>query len=369
MEDATRMQATDPPPPGVWEPVVTPGGGRRPRTYLPAGLTLNGKWELVEHLASGCKGDVYLADQLNLERRVAVKILSPDVLDYFKGYPKELETEVIRFHREVQAMAGVRHPNVLQVFDFDKDEHGGLPLSYLVMEYIPGPTLRSRMPAEGMGLDKDRVARWIHDYFLPVLRGVSAVHAAGVVHRDIKPDNILLDGDTPKLADFGLARIARKEGLTGTFDLIGTVYYMPNEQFMTCGQVDARADVYALGKILFELINGRHANDNRVIFKQVGVTREPSPPELDEFFTRLDAIIRASTCEEPNGRTSSAMLLYKCLRGLVASEIEGLEPGTLKSRRSWAVYGPIITVLLIGIICLVTYHVLFPTELALQAPR
>lgn len=334
-------------------------GGRKPRNPLPPGLVLNSKWEILKHLASGGKGDVYLAHQKSLDRSVALKIISPDFMETIEEHEEEQAAEVERFRREVQAMAKIRHPNVLQVFDYDTAGVDNKVLEYLVMEYLPDATLRGTMPLEGFGYNQSAIAGWIRAYFLPVLEGLQAVHEAGIIHRDIKPENILMDGTTPKLADFGLARLAHKQGLTQTFDILGTIFYMPKEQFEDGAAVDVRADVYALGKILYEAVTGKITNSSRVVFKRVALKPDEAPSEESVFFTHLDAIIQRATSEEPGGRFDSVALLYKCLRGLVIPQ----DWNTAKSYRAKKkVFYIGVPSLLLCILLLVVYH--FSSEFA-----
>ena len=147
-------------------------------------------------------------------------------------------------------MAQVRHPNILQIYDYgscsilrdDKE----VALEYIVMEYIPGATLRFTMSDEGFEPDEQLIKGWLKDYFLPVLDGVQALHALGIVHGDLKPENILLDGSIPKITDFGLARSTRLKPLSQTADAQGTLTYMAPEQFIDFKRVDQRGDIYSL---------------------------------------------------------------------------------------------------------------------------
>lgn len=296
-----------------------------PRILLKPGLILNDKWKILEHIASGGKGDVYRAHQKSLERNVALKVISSNFLGSFKDDAGELEAERERFRREVRVMASIRHPNVLQVFDFDMDSVNNEALEYIVMEYIPGSTLRSTMTEQGCGLDKSAVTSWLKQYFMPVLQGLVAVHEAGVIHRDIKPENIMLDGSTPKIADFGLARAQHNPGMTQTFQVLGTIFYMPKEQFEDGASVDARADIYALGKILFELVHGKIANKSNMAFKQARLDLSACPVEDKEFFQTLDRIIQNATAEETQERTPTATALYNNLDALADYSAEGLE--------------------------------------------
>jgi len=324
---------------------------------LPAQLVLNNKWEILGHIATGGKGEIYRAHQLSLERVVALKVISPDFVDSFKDNPEELESEKERFRREVRVMAGIRHPNVLQVFDYDTAIIGDAPIEYLVMEYIPGSTLRSTMPKEGFGPDRQKAIDWLKAYYLPVLEGVAAIHDAGIIHRDIKPENILLDGPVPKIADFGLARILQQPGLTNTFHILGTIFYMPKQQFEDGGMVDAKADIYALGKVLYEAVTGKITNASKVVFKEVGLKPEVNEGYADVFFVGLDAVIRNATREEAEGRTASAGAMAETLRALVASYDANAAPGRLPDRERFMrrLYGSLI-VLVAVLIAVVSFH-------------
>lgn len=329
--------------------------GSLSKSLLVPGLVLNNKWEILDHIASGGKGDIYRAHQISLERVVALKVISPDFVDSFKDNPEELESEKERFRREVRIMAGIRHPNVLQVFDYDIAQVGDSPIEYLVMEYIPGSTLRDTMPRQGLGTDLNNTIAWLREYYLPVLEGVAAIHNTGIIHRDIKPENILLDGSVPKIADFGLARVLQQPGLTHTFHILGTIFYMPKEQFEDGAAVDARADVYALGKVLYEAMTGKITNASRVVFKEVGL-----PPETlafdDGFFRKLDAIIREATREEPDGRTASVPLMMEALRAAVASRTVDESPSPLKRERKLRrLYVTVITLMLM-LVAFASYH-------------
>ena len=281
---------------------------------LSPGLLLNNKWEIVRHIASGGKGEVYLAHQINLQRNVAVKIISPEFVASLDGNAGELSAEMERFRREVQVMASIRHPNVLQVFDYDTAEIEGSLVEYLVMEYIPGQTLKNTIPEEGFNCDQEGLSLWLRRYFIPVLSGVEAIHSAGVIHRDIKPANVLLDGETPKIADFGLARDGQHHDLTRSHHILGTIFYMPPEQFEDGATADARADVYALGKILYESVEGRGKNAARVAMKAVCLSNMESP-----FFKELDSILREATCEDVAQRLPSVSVFRERLESALST--------------------------------------------------
>ncbi|MGB5616285.1 MAG: protein kinase [Desulfobacterales bacterium] len=136
-------------------------------------------------------GAVYRTHQLNLNRDMAIKIISEELLESFEDNPEEKAAVLDRLHREVQTMAQVRHPNILQIYDFGtlqtRKENKVVPVQYIVMEYVPGNTLRFTMSEEGFADEPDLLRDWLETYYLPVLDGVAAIHQNGIVHRDMKP--------------------------------------------------------------------------------------------------------------------------------------------------------------------------------------
>ena len=173
------------------------------KCFFSPGAILNEKWLILDLIGKGAMGEVYRAHQLILKRDVAIKIISKEWLQTAEEEGLETETIIQRFHREFQAMAKVRHPNVLQIYDYGacttlKDEKE-VDIEFIAMEYIPGATLRFTMSDEGFEPDEKLIKDWIIEYFMPVLDGVQALHTLGIVHRDLKPENILLDGTSPRL--------------------------------------------------------------------------------------------------------------------------------------------------------------------------
>lgn len=284
---------------------------------LTDGVVLNGKWEILEHIANGGKGEVYRARQTNLDRVVVVKTISLEFLGEFADDEEQIETEIERFHREAMAMAQVRHPYVVQVYDQDSDllEKDGseVTVQYLVMEYVPGETLRATMPEKGFGTNEQEALQWMRNYFLPILDGVEKIHELGIVHRDIKPENVLLDGPTPKITDFGIVGGVRWQELTRSHHVEGTISYMAPEQFMDLGETDVRGDIYALGKILYEVTTGR-MTDSKTACPLKGVClADPITP----FLRRLDSVIQEATAEDKEQRTPSVEALRQALLKLV----------------------------------------------------
>jgi len=275
------------------------------------GTVLSDKWIILEFIAKGAMGEVYRAHQLNLKRDVAIKVIASDWLQSLDDDVKEIETTLQRFRREVQAMAQIRHPNVIDIFDHDstflKKGNEDIALEYIAMEYIPGNTLRSTMSEEGCYPDEVATRDWLNNYFLPVLDGVRAMHEQEIVHRDLKPENILMDGDTPKIADFGLARSRHFKLITQSVDTKGTPPYMSPEHFFDFKRADEKSDIYSLGKILFEAIDGK-LKPKTIPFKSVSLQKTGTL-----FFQKLDQIVRSATAEDINERVRSVEEFKKLL--------------------------------------------------------
>ncbi len=203
-----------------------------------------GKYRIVEHLGRGGMAEVYKAYQPNLDRYVAVKMMHAFLSD-----EKEF---LARFEREAKVVATLRHPNIVQVYDFDVE--GGV--YYMVMEYINGETLKSRMQnleSSGAWISLDDATRVI----LAVGSALKYAHERGMVHRDVKPANVMItiDGQVI-LTDFGIAKIVSASNLTASGAMVGTPSYMAPEQGM--GQPgDERSDIYSLGVMLYQLVLGR----------------------------------------------------------------------------------------------------------------
>ena len=158
------------------------------KNIFETGYVLNDKWVIIEFIGKGAMGEVYRAHQLNLKRDVAIKVISQEMLQSFEDDPEEIEISIQRFRREVQAMAQVRHPNVLQIFDYGSaviEKYGkDVPVEYIAMEYIPGATLRFTMSEEGLYPEHNLIGTWLVDYFLPLLDGVKAIHAKDILCGD-----------------------------------------------------------------------------------------------------------------------------------------------------------------------------------------
>jgi serine/threonine protein kinase len=240
------------------------------------GTTLAGKYRIDARLSEGGMGTVYRGTHVLMDKTVAIKVLRPSLAAD--------EKIVARFSREARAASRITHPNALSVTDFGEDESGHV---YLVMEFLSGKTLKQLIRDEGP-LPLPRVV----DITRQVAEALNAAHCQGVVHRDLKSDNImLLDtmiGDHAKVLDFGIAKINEPDGsvdtnLTAPNLVIGTPQYMSPEQCSQETEIDSRADIYSLGVILYEMLVGHvpFSGDSptMVMMKHL---QEPVPSVLEE---------------------------------------------------------------------------------------
>jgi serine/threonine protein kinase len=213
-------------------------------------FVLCGKYKLLEHIGSGGMGQVYLCEHTRMGRRVAIKVLPPD-----RGND---EVCLKRFEREARAAAALDHLNIVRAHDIDRDESGPQPLHFLVMEYVDGSSLQHIVSRFGP-LTVGRAC----NYIAQVADGLQHAHEAGLVHRDVKPANLLLErSGLVKILDLGLARFFNDAGddLTqqfGAHNLIGTADYLAPEQADNSHGADIRADIYSLGITFFYLLTGR----------------------------------------------------------------------------------------------------------------
>ena len=202
------------------------------------GRLVDGRYQVRSRIARGGMATVYLATDLRLERRVAIKVMH--------GHLADDNTFKTRFVQEARSAARLAHPNVVNVFDQGQDSD----MAYLVMEYLPGITLRELLKDYKKLTPEQTV-----DIMDAVLSGLAAAHKAGIVHRDLKPENVLLaDDGRIKLGDFGLARAASANTATGQA-LLGTIAYLSPE-LVTRGVADARSDIYAVGIMMYEMLTG-----------------------------------------------------------------------------------------------------------------
>jgi serine/threonine-protein kinase len=259
----------------------------------PIGQLLDGRYRVESLIARGGMATVYLGTDTRLDRTVALKIMHAELAND--------EDFVRRFVGEARSVAQLSHPNVVTVYDQGADGH----ILYLAMEYVPGRTLRDLLNSRGRLSPREAL-----DIMAGVLGGLAAAHDAGIAHRDVKPENVLLnDSGAVKVADFGLARLLAGVSQTKSGMIIGTAAYLAPEQ-VAGGVADARTDVYAAGVMLFELLTGRqpHTGDTplAVAYKHVNEAVPPPSSAVPGLPPALDALVALATSRDPGLRPGDA---------------------------------------------------------------
>ncbi len=277
------------------------------------GRLLSARYRLESKLGSGGMSTVYLAGDETLERAVAVKIMHAEISDQ--------EDQIERFRREALAVAKLSHPNVVSVIDAGEDD--GHP--YIVFEYVEGETLKDRIDRVGP-LPLDETAA----YGIEIGRGLAAAHVRGLVHRDVKPQNVLIDADgRAKVTDFGIARNLDARGLTATGRVLGTTDYVSPEQAM--GQdVDARSDIYSLGVVIYEMLTGdvpfRAETQIGVAMKHVNESLPEIQQRRADVSSAMAAVLDRSTAKDPSNRYEEMPALLADLE--TALEVEVARAGS-----------------------------------------
>ena len=272
------------------------------------GTTL-GKYQILERLGRGGMADVYEAYHARLGRHVAIKVLHPHLI--------EGQDFLARFEREAKAVASLKHPHIVQVFDFDFQDD----LHYIVMELVDGGSLRGRLEdlaRAGARMPQKDTLRILAD----VASAIDYAHGRGMLHRDVKPANVLLDHDGDAcLSDFGIARILSETQFTTTGALIGTPHYMSPEQGKGLPLTKA-TDLYSLGVVLYVMLTGRAPYDSDtplgVIYKHIF---EPLPsPRLacPDLPLAVEDVLVKALAKEPGDRFASAGQMFQALEHALA---------------------------------------------------
>jgi len=277
------------------------------------GTILSGRYRLEAKIGSGGMSTVYLARDETLDRAVALKVMHREMSEQ----PDQLQ----RFRQEARSVAKLSHQNIVGVIDAGED--GGHP--YIVFEYIEGETLKQRIARLGALEVQEAVA-----YTIELARGLAIAHSRQMVHRDVKPQNVLIDANgRAKLTDFGISRTLEQHGLTATGRVLGTTDYVAPEQAMGRG-LDPRSDIYSLGVVLYEMLTGDvpfHADS------QVGVAMKHVNDDLPDVQSRrpevsatVALVVERATTKDPEARYQRIEEMLDDLE--TALEVEAARAGT-----------------------------------------
>ncbi len=293
------------------------GVAHRPSPAQPwdlRGVVLGERYRIVDLLASGGMGHIYRAVQLPLGRLVALKVLRPHTIRD-AGDP----TAPQRFLREAATLARLSHPNTVTIYDYGETEVRGLPTFYMAMELVPGRPLHVVMHDEG-AFEEERALRIVWE----VARAMRQAHRESVVHRDLKPSNIMLtrtdQGESVKVLDFGIAKLLTEDFESLTLDnrVVGSPRYMSPEQILQ-QEVDGRADIYALGVVLFEMLTGRPPfYGGGASETMIAHVKHPVPclrgPGGRKFTETAESIVRRCLAKDPDDRFQDVSELMFAIR-------------------------------------------------------
>jgi eukaryotic-like serine/threonine-protein kinase len=294
-------------------------------TRYPPGTLLGGRYEVLRSIGWGGMAEVYVASDRQLGREVAVKVI-------LQRHAED-DRFVARFRREARAAAALSHPNVVSVYDVGT--HQGSP--FIVMEHVPGRTL-AELVESGGPLPPDRVA----DIGEAVARALGAAHAAGIVHRDVKPGNVMVTADgRVKVLDFGIARALRWTPLTETTAVHGTAEYMAPEYVRGEG-ADPRSDLYSLGAVLYELLTGHppFTGDSPLQVAYRHLEEIPGPPDVvrPDVPEALSAVVMRCLAKHPGERYGRAEELATDLHRLQTGQPAATAP--VPRRRTRVMHRP-----------------------------
>jgi serine/threonine protein kinase/Tol biopolymer transport system component len=275
------------------------------------------RYYIMTPLGEGGMASVYKAYDTRLEREVAVKIIRTDMF-----IPSQLQKVMKRFEREAKSLARLSHPNIVSIIDYG--EHDGVP--YLVMEYLPGGNLKDRLTGQPLPWQE------AFHLLLPVTRALQFSHGQGIVHRDVKPSNILitLSGE-PMLSDFGIAKILETEGttnLTGTGVGIGTPEYMAPEQWT--GDTSPQSDLYSLGVVLYEMVTGQKPymadTPAAILLKQANESLRRPRVFVSDLPDRVEKIVLKALAKRPEDRYQSMQEFSAAMEELLSEQGKSKQP-------------------------------------------
>lgn len=274
---------------------------------------LGGRYQLGPMIGTGGMADVYLAEDLRLHREVAIKILRSDLA--------RDPAFVTRFNKEALAVAALNHPGIVAVYDSGQEKTTSGVMPYIVMEYVEGKTLRELLH-DGDRLLFDRAIEIVEG----ILNALSYSHKSGIVHRDIKPGNIMItESGAVKVMDFGIARALADAGatLTSTWNIVGTAQYLSPEQ-ATGGQADLRSDLYSVGCLFYELISGQPPFSGEtpvaIAYQHVSAPLIPVTSLTTGLDPAIDSFFEVALAKNPENRYQNAASMLKDLKRLSRGE-------------------------------------------------
>ncbi len=271
---------------------------------------LGDRYQLKAYLGRGAFATVYLARNRHLERFEAIKVLSETLDD------RRLAR---RFVEEAKVVASLDHPNIVKVYDYGEVDG----ILWCAMQYVDGPTLRAELRTRGQ-IEQQQAIRLV----LPLLEGLEHSHRHGIVHRDVKPSNILLSSEgRPYLMDFGIAKSTHGGLRTMTGNVLGTPHYIAPEQ-VAGGQIDGRADLYAISATLYELLSGRPPFSGetavQTMLKRLKQDPEPLASLLPQVDPRLEAVVRRGLARDARKRFASAAEMHHHLAALQSASSDNI---------------------------------------------
>ena len=283
------------------------------------GKTLS-HYKIIEKLGAGGQGEVYLAEDSRLDRKVALKILPQHLSD--RADLRE------RFEREARAVSSLNHPHICTLYDIGEQDG----IHYLVMEHLVGETLSARLEKGALPLEQTL------QYAIQIADALDKAHRQGVVHRDLKPGNIMLVKSGAKLLDFGLAKLQATEtptnlsglpteqaSLTAEGTILGTLQYMAPEQ-LEGKEADSRTDIFAFGAVVYEMATGKRAFEGKSQASLIAAILKDDPPPMSELQSMtpqlLDWVVKRCLAKEPDERWQTAADLMAGLRRATEREVQ-----------------------------------------------
>jgi tRNA A-37 threonylcarbamoyl transferase component Bud32 len=275
------------------------------------GTTLNGRYRLEARIGAGGMSTVYRATDETLQRQVAIKLMHREIATD--------SDQLERFRREARAVAQLSHPNIVGVIDYGEDLDPAHPRPYIVFEYVEGETLKERIRRSGRLPITEAVA-----YAIEIARALGTAHARHIVHRDVKPQNVLIDEEgQAKVTDFGIARTLDEEGLTADGRVLGTTDYVSPEQALG-RDVTGQSDLYALGIVLYEMLTGevpfKGENQVAVAMKHVREQLPDVQRHRPEISAALASVIDTATAKRLEDRYADDAELIADLEDVLAIE-------------------------------------------------